>query len=409
MVSPSPFDAKSNPLGTQNLEETYLVTADNFFIGQMYANVILSQPDLDVSQLDAGLATAISAFQARMKTNAQFVLTRLVPSFVTTVADGSNFGSLVDAGLTTGYNSISNAAQDANAAREAGELASAIASQAGEIGVRVNSLNMNYQQGAKANESYVNEYDARMSEAVNRLSDAAKQVSSEIDSLQEAIAQNIDDIVKGGDELGGAITNLTTGMLTQIFGSADEPKSSGSDGKAGDKKTGDTVDKEDEDDEEEDEEEDDEEEEEAEETGSSPGSGGDTAAAPNVSFAVQAIQAGVAGETKASAAMQALHANNQKLAGAYQRLAQENALITIAKVMQVQNKLFLKAFNLMGQNTGSLKTEWATVESAYTTFGQQIQRAEGSPGGESIQGARSLWRALGDQLSYIKNSMAHVM
>ena len=389
----SKFAPNTNMLGTQNLEVTYLVAADNFVTTQLYANVILKQPNLDISQLDPGLSTLISAFQARMKSNANFFRTRLMPNFIMTTADGSNFAALVDTWFSIGRTDIINAYENTANAKLVSISAQSLANQADDINVDVNTLNASFAASEKSINSFVANYNSNLTKAVTLLSVAAQQISSDIDDLQAAIAQNIKDIVQGGKELGNAVTQLGTGFLTTISGAAKDPVSeeeeeeeeeiAGVDNKVKDKKTvGPKKDDQ------------------------------EKSIPPNVEFAVQAIQAGVSGETKASAAMQALNSNNIKLAAAYQKMAQENVLVTIAKVIQVQNQLFLDTLNAVGLNINDMNTEWSAVEHGYSNFSQDIlnlkSQADATNYSVKAQGARSKWNALGGQISYIKSALAHV-
>ncbi|SOD97806.1 HBL/NHE enterotoxin family protein [Spirosoma fluviale] len=409
MTVSSKYTSETNPLGTQKLQRTYLIAADNIVIEQLYANIILQQPSLDVSKLSSGLATSISTFQDRMKRNANFVLTKVVPDFITVLGDVSNFSKLTDASLSTGLDYIQNAYQDTDSANAGTSIASNLANKAGEIGIHVNTLNDDYAVANQTINQYVDGYKTSISEAIALLGDSAKQASTEIDELQAAITKNIKDIVEGGDEVGGAITNLTTGILTQFTGAGNDPKP---------KSATDGADKEEDDEDEDEEEDEDEDDEDADEKGkdkvddklakvpatTKPGT------APDVDFAVQAIKASKEGMAKASEAAHLLTINNQNLEAAYQKMAKENALMAIAKVMQVQNQLFLDGLANLSADATALKTEWAAVESAYADFGQQIgsvkEQSEAADLRSGAVAARALWNALRDQLSYVNNSLS---
>lgn len=385
MPNASKFDPAKNPLGTQNMEETYLAAADDFLLGQINANIILTQPNLDVSDLDPGLGTTIAAFQARMKRNAGYFLNKLMPGFITTIVDASNFSALVSAVASTTRADLLNAYTDPGTAKSVSNAADTLSDQAGTVFVDVNSLNASYLAGEKSVTSYSKSYDDSLTSAISLLSSSAKQVSSDIDALQKAIAQNIQDIVEGGKELGNAVTQLGTGILTMISGAAKDPDPT----KEGDKGDGDK------------------------DKDKGDKTKPEKPATPNVDFAVQAIQAGISGETKASAAMQALDANNKKMAAAYQALASENALVAIAKVIQVQNKMFLDSFTQAGLDIHDLAVEWTAVESAFSDFSDQVanlpNQSVATNLAAELQGARTLWSALQGQIDYTKSILTGVL
>lgn len=395
MLVSSKFNAKTNPIGTQNLEVTYLQAADSFLTAQLYANVILSQPNLDISQLDPGLATLINAFQGRMSRSANFFLTNLMPAFISSATDGYNFGAVVNAGFSIGIADISGAYSSSAAAKNASALVAGIANQADTVSVNANSFNASFSAGEKSINTYSAQYNESLNKAIAQLGSNAQQIVANIDELKEAIAQNIADIVEGGKEVGSAVSQLGTGLLTTITGAAQDPgeekqdpDAAGPDETEKKEKTKDPKKKDD------------------------PKPGKDEDDEPDVEFAVQAIQAGISGETKASAAMLALNANNVKLAAAYQLLAQENVLVTIAKVTQVQNQLFLDAFNQVGLSIHDLNTEWADVDAAYSNFENQLSsvqsQAEATGYATEAQGAKTLWNALIGQLNYIKTLLTAI-
>lgn len=415
MLLQSKFDPATNPIGTQNLEVVYLEAADNFVTAQLYANVILQQPPLDISQLDAGLATSINAFQARMKNSANFFQSKLIPGFIMSAVDGAGFCTLIESWSSLVRTDVLNSYQDAGSAKNASTMTLSLASQADDISVDVNSLNASFTAGNASINTFSKNYDTDLTNAINLLSDNAKQVSASIDELQAAIAQNINDIVEGEKELGNAITQLGTGILTMISGAATDPSGGNEDGDGdgdGGEDDGDGDDKKN-DDKKNDGKKDNKAAASKKNTktkdkakNEAAGEGGE---APNVEFAVQSIQVGTSGQAKASEAMAALKMNNDKLAAAYQRLAQENVLVAIAKVTQVQNKLFLDTYNQIGLNIHELNMAWTAVETAYSDLGNSLtslqSQSEAIDYATEVQGARSLWRALNNQFTYIKNSL----
>lgn len=364
----------ANQLGTYNLEETYLTSANDVIVGQLYSNLILAQPSLDVTKIDPGLATLVGAYQSRMQTTALFYITKLLPSFITTVDAGANFEALVNTALATDKTAIEHIAQDEEAAQHVAKVFATLSTEASSVGVGVNSLKVSYNTGQKAIGTFATDYDAALTKAIGLLSDSAKQLSAEIDALQAAIAQNIQDIVAGSEEVGSAVTQLGTGIITTIAGTLKEPGSDGKDnGKNGDKNKPSNNEQ------------------------------------PSVEFAVEAIQASTSGQTKVSAAGHALNANNAELAAAYQAMAEENALIAIAKVIQVQNQLFLNALTQLSPGINELVIAWSSISTAYATVGQQVKQgvtqAEADDLIAEVRQAQMQWQALAVQLTFVKQFM----
>lgn len=390
MAHLSKFDPKLNPLGTQNLEETYLVTTENITVVQLSASVIMAQPILDISDLDMKLATLINAYQDRLKSNAKFFLAKLIPEYVTVVIDASNFSALVNASYSILRNEINEAYENPTVALHASRTFTHLSAQAGEVWVDVHSLNSSYMAGEKSIERYAKDYATDLSEVIELLGETTKKITLKIEEIQENIAQNIKDIVEGSKELGGAVTELGMGILTTISGAVEVPKPKEDDDNDDDEDGNDEKDKS------------------SQEEGD--GQEKEPLEAPNVEYAIHSIQAGTSGTAKASTAVQELKANNKKLAAAFQELARENVLVAIAKAVEAQNELYLDAFAQLGSDIHDLSTEWAVIEPAYTKYAQDVKsirnQSESIEMGAELQGAKTLWSALNGQLMYIRKNMS---
>lgn len=77
-----------------------------------------------------------------------------------------------------------------------------------------------------------------------------------------------------------------------------------------------------------------------------------------MSFVVSAISGAQEGTTKTLQARDDLKANNQKLAEAYQRLAQANSLVAVAKAVQVQNQMFVAEIAVTREKILAIPTDW---------------------------------------------------
>lgn len=354
------FAPSQNPISPQNLQEVYSSAANNFSLAQLYSQVILEQIDLDVSSIDEGLAIEINAFQRRLQTNANFFLNKLMPGLIGLITDGMNFNVILDNALKNERQDILNSFSNEQARTSATNIFSTVSTEADDIQVDAQTLATNFSSIEKLIVSFSNKYKASLEKVVTALGESAKILSANIDTLQTEIAENISDIVAGAQETGGAVTQLGIGVLTTIEGSAKDPKNQDS----------------------------------------KPSS---------VDFAVDAIQAGSSGVGKSSQAMKDLEANNQKLATLYQKLASDNAILAVAKAVQVQNEMFINAISEAGLNAQELASNWAQISSAFSDFSNSIRRVSEQQDALNLaltaQGAKTIWTAFSGELTFIKSSI----
>ncbi|WP_265273969.1 alpha-helical pore-forming toxin family protein [Nostoc sp. KVJ3] len=354
------FDLNQNPISPKNLQEVYLSAANNFSLAQIYSQVILEQVEIDVSSIDEGLAIKIKAFQDRLQTNANFFLNKLMPGLIGLIADGTNFNAILDNAFKNELQNIRNSFSNEQARTSAANIFSVVSTQAEEIQVYAQTLATNFSATEKLVISFSNKYQVSLEKAVTALGEAAKLLSADIDILQTEIAQNINDIVAGAQKTGGAVTQLGIGILTTIQGSAKDPE-------------------------------------------------GEDPKAPSVDFAIEAIQAGSSGVGQSSQAMKDLEANNQKLATLYQKLASDNAILAVAKAVQVQNELFINAISEAALNAQELASNWGIITSAFSDFSNSILRVSEQQDAldlaSTAQGAKTIWTAFFGELAFIKGSI----
>jgi|GEM_PF-1292256 hypothetical protein len=354
------FAPIQNQISPQNLQEVYFSAGNNFSLAQLYSQVILEQIDLDVSSIDEGLAIEINAFQRRLQTNANFFLNQLMPGLIGLITDGMNFNVILDNALKNERPDLLNSFSSQQARTSAANIFSAVGTEAQDIQVDAQTLATNFSSTEKLIVFFSNKYKASLEKAATALGESAKTLSANIDTLQTKIAQNLSDIVAGAQETGGAVTQLGIGVLTTIEGSAKDPKN-------------------------------------------------EDLKPPSVDFAVEAIQAGSNGVGKSSQAMKDLETNNQKLATLYQKLASDNAILAVAKAVQVQNEMFINAISEAGLNAQELASNWAQISSAFSDFSNSILKVSEQQDALNLastaQGAKTIWTAFSGELTSIKSSI----
>jgi len=79
------------------LLSTTLAGSNSGLLTQLYANLIMIQQKLDLVKVDAGIAVKVSAYQQRMDNQAKYINANIVPSFIFSLADISNFSALMNA------------------------------------------------------------------------------------------------------------------------------------------------------------------------------------------------------------------------------------------------------------------------------------------------------------------------
>jgi hypothetical protein len=122
---------------------------------------------------------------------------------------------------------------------------------------------------------------------------------------------------------------------------------------------------------------------------------------------IQALSSGIAG---ASLAAKELKANTQKLALAYQALAETNAILTVAKSVQAQNQLFVSTYETVALAITGLPLGWQKVADAYQSAVPLVADLNNSGDVRLLRRTLALntqsWQQLSDQVSDIKAAYA---
>ncbi|MEP7120787.1 MAG: hypothetical protein ABJE95_07760 [Byssovorax sp.] len=339
------FETNQNPIAPGDLQQTYLSAAGHLAAAASYGQLIQQQPGLDVSLVDAGLGVLIGAFQKRMRDNAAFFASSIVPNMITLMADGSNLCAEVAAVVVQPASGSSAAV-----------LFRALSDTTDSTHVDARTLVSHVLVSQQANQDIQASYTTALDTAIAALGADAQAISSVIAALNTAAQQNIDDIVAGSVALGEAVTTLIIGVLTTV-------KPASADGEEGDGST---------------------------------------------EFVANAITVGSGGVGQSSQAMADLQSNNTKLAVAYQQLATDNALLAIAKIVEAQNLLFVGSLSSLSADVKSLEQGWLTAKAAFDAFASELASASPATAPALIRevtSAQLSWAALNTELDLVKKAL----
>ena len=295
----------SNP-GPQALPVDYFSASDQFLFTQTAANLLEQQANLDLdAQVDAGLAYQVSQFQSQMKSRAMTTGDRILPAYIGLLSQATAFAALWNAAYQLQRPRLAQAAQDASTRADLAQVYRQLATQSGHINQQAQALTGDMRVIAGELAPLNAGFNTALSTTIAALGAAASASSASIDQLKAAINTNIADIVAGANKTGAAVTELIVKTMTTISDAQ-----------------------------------------------------GDGKTAPSGDFVVQGIDAAEQGVAETAQARAALNANNALLASAYQQLAGANALVAVAKVVQVQNSQFSSAFHNALDTAQVLAEDW---------------------------------------------------
>ena len=353
-------------LGAQGLLAAYLSAASPALLNQSYANLLLMQQSLARSELDSSLAVKIEAYQAQMLNQARYYQQDNLPGLIHLMSYGSNFYALVAA-----FNRLLG--QDDDAAVLAGQVKLAeqltsLADQARSYRLLAQTLNTRVQVAWGSLRPLMDNFLGVITQLEQDLIADAQRQAKAIDALNQAIAANIQAIVDEGGKAGEGVSQLGHAIVTSLAleeKPAAKPAASQGTAKGPDQQT------------------------------------------QYMIAGIQALSSGIAG---ASLAAKELKANTQKLAQAYQALAETNAMLTVAKSVQAQNQLFVSTYETVARAITGLPSGWQKVADAYQSAVPIV--ADLSNDGDVRLLRRTLaldtqsWQLLSDQVNDIKTAYA---
>lgn len=355
----------SNP-GPQALQVDYFSASDQFLFTQTAANLLEQQANLDLdAQVDAGLAYQVSQFQSQMKSRAMTAGDRILPAYIGLLSQATAFAALWNAAYQLQRPRLAQAAQDAATRADLAQVYQQLAAQSGHINQQAQALTGDMRVIAGELAPLNAGFNTALSTTIAALGAAASASSASIDQLKAAINTNIADIVAGANKTGAAVTELIVKTMTTISDAQGEGK-----------------------------------------------------AAPSGDFVVQGIDAAEQGVAETAQARAALNANNALLASAYQQLAGADALVAVAKVVQVQNSQFSSAFHNALDTAQVLAEDWGQspqappatgVSAGLAAFADAVAGMASSTDAETLGGqldyANTAWQLLAASLAPLEQAM----
>lgn len=355
----------SNP-GPQALQVDYFSASDQFMFTQAAANLLEQQANLDLgAQADAGLAYQVSQFQSQMKSRAMATGDSILPAYIGLLSQATAFAALWDAAYQLQRPRLAQAALDAATRADIAQVFQQLAAQSGHITQQAQGLTGDMRVIAGELAPLNARFNTALSTAIAALGTAAGAAAASIDQLKAAINANITEIVAGANKTGAAVTELIVKAVTTISDAQ-----------------------------------------------------GDGKTAPSGDFVVQGIDAAEQGVAETAQARAALNANNALLASAYQQLANADALVAVAKVVQVQNSQFLNAYNGALDSAQVLAEDWGQspqappatgISAGLAAFADAVAGMSASADAATLGGqldyAKTAWQLLAASLAPLEQAM----
>ncbi|SFX37349.1 HBL/NHE enterotoxin family protein [Janthinobacterium sp. TB1-E2] len=355
----------SNP-GPQALQVDYFSASDQFLFTQTAADLLEQQANLDLdAQVDAGLAYQVSQFQSQMKSRAMTAGDRILPAYIGLLSQATAFAALWNAAYQLQRPRLAQAALDAGTRADIAQVYRQLAVQSGHINQQAQALTGDMRVIAGELAPLNAGFNTALSATIAALGAAASASSASIDQLKAAINTNIADIVAGANKTGAAVTELIVKTMTTISDAQ-----------------------------------------------------GDGKTAPSGDFVVQGIDAAEQGVAETAQARAALNANNARLASAYQQLAGADALVAVAKVVQVQNSQFSSAFHNALDTAQVLAEDWGQspqappatgISAGLAAFADAVAGMASSTDAETLGGqldyANTAWQLLAASLAPLEQAM----
>jgi len=358
---------------TANLEQSYLDSSISILRFQQYVQLVLIQQRLDLPG-DAGLAFRVKELQSQFKNETMALQGWLIQSYIDSLASASNFCNLFGSFIVLGKPLLQQSSEDSK--RMVSALSLVLSESASHINQKTDISAQNLDVTYNNLSGLLSDFNRDIDKAIKDLGDSAIAASQEIETLQKAISKNISDIVEGGNVVGGAVRDLGIGILTQIVVATNTGK---------------------------------------------PPTGGGTKV-PSGSFVVSAISGAQEGTTQTLQARADLNANNQKLAATYQKLERANSLITVAKVVQVQNQMLVAEIAVTRAKILAIATDWGQfpdvrppgsgVSLGFYQFAKRVEAitapADAALLVKILQDATISWNSLLEKLNDIKRTFTGV-
>ncbi len=363
-------------IGTQDLYLNYASAARHFAITALNAEAILKQPYLDISKMDSGLAVKIEQYQMLMKNTSKEFQNNALTAFIKSVTEGESFSELTELFIDQQAPNIDRSLTNS---KIKGALLSVILSvkqSANEISFDTKLLVDTMTLLDNSFSEFKDKFDKELDTVIDSAGDKVKELSDLIDKTRKEMAENIEGVVKGGEDIGKGIADLTVGIVTEI---SKIPSS--------DKPTGEDKDKD-------------------KEKKKAKAKDDDKPTDP--SFAVEAIKLSASGVANATKAAKDFKRNLNLLTDLYQGMATQKGIVTVAKIIQSQNDLFFDSFKQSQADINNLQTDWDKVDQSFNQLKRDVQDLE-TPGQaeeltQAVKISKREWEALLTELKKIKTA-----
>lgn len=359
-------------VGPSSLQPDYLSATDKFVVLQTISTLLEEQINLSLP-VDTGLAYEIEFQQKQLKAKAQYVFTQVIPAYIDIMSRASNYYALWQATYDTESVNLKNAFNSNEAKEAASKAFGILATQAGQINQVISAFSGDLSITKEEVDKITASFESELNKAIDSLGASAQSTSQDIDKLNAAISQNINDIVNGANTVGSSVTELIIGTLTTITKA--KPDSAGGQGKEAEN-------------------------------------------APSADFAVSAIEGAEKGVAETEKARADLNANNAKLVEAYQSLAQINALVAVAKTVQVQNALFSTTLSDALSTANQLANTWGQsplnppasgISLAFSDFANAVTAVASQADADALVGAADYavtpWNLFNTKLTYLRGTL----
>lgn len=381
-------------IGPSTLRSNFENTSNYFRLLQTYANLLLTQMPLDL-KVSSGLAFKINAYQQELGEKANTLHNNTIAEYIGIISKSINFCAIWDAAVKLDAQLLLNAAENPKAKANCVNIFHENSQQSGRLYQFTDALTDDLVVLNDRLEKISTEFFPALEAAIKDLGKAAEAESANIDALNKSIIQNINDISAGAEKAGAATTELVIGVLTKIADAKPDKDPKDGDGKKDPKEGNGKKD-------------------------TTVGDGKKTPDTSSTDFVVSAIRGAVDGVAQTAQARADLNSNNEKLAAAYQRLANDNALIAVAKVIAAQNHMFISTMKEVQTHSTHLADTWGQppisaagsgISLEFVNFAKQIDAISTSDEAKQLEDSwqyeSTNWDLLNKKLIYLKGQIVN--
>ena len=382
-------------IGPSTLRSNFENTSNYFRLLQTYADLLLTQMPLDLN-VSSGLAYKINAYQQELGEKANTLHDDTIAEYIGIISKSINFCAIWDAAVKLDSQLLLNAAENPKAKANCVNIFHENSQQSGRLYQFADALTDDLVVLNDRLDKISTEFFPALEAAIKDLGKAAETESANIDALNKSIIQNINDITAGAEKAGAATSELVIGVLTKIVDAKPDKDPKAGDGKKDPKEGSGKKD-------------------------TTVGEGKETTDTSTTDFVVSAIRGAADGVAQTAQARADLNSNNEKLAAAYQRLANDNALIAVAKVVAAQNHMFISTMKEVQTHSTNLADTWGQppisspgsgISLEFVNFAKQIDAISTSDEAKQLEDSwqyeSTNWDLLNKKLIYLKGQIVNL-